>query len=241
MKSTFVSLAFASLTVIVGPAGAAVVGQVDTFQNGTTQNWVAGGGPNQQVPPVPPTVQLTGGPAGAGDAFLVVTAVGGNGPGSRLTTFNIFNQWADNYLTNGIAGISMDLINLGQTVLTIRFEFENPFAGGDEAVTNAEAVLNPGSQWTRFLFPIGLNQLTALDGTVAGALGNTTVLRIIHATTETDAEPVVGQLGVDNITAVAVPEPSTLYILTAGLLLLGTMRRRPVLSRMPRVDIDWSD
>jgi hypothetical protein len=175
-------------------------------------------------PPVPPHNVPSGGPAGAGDAYLEIQSFGGGAggnpvPGSRLTAFNIFGQWAGNYLTNGIAQIEMDLNNLGQTDLVIRLEFESPFqATMDEAVTNAGVALPAGSGWIHAVFPIGLTDLTALEGTVAGALGNTTVLRIIHAPGLTDSVPIAGLLGVDNISA--VPEPATLLITAAGLTLL---------------------
>lgn len=215
-----------ALTLLVSSAAAATIGQIDTFQNGTTQGWIAGGGPLMQNPPVPPFVQLSGGPAGANDAFLVVTSGGGNGPGSRLTTYNIFGQWADNYLTNGVSGIAMDLINLGPTTLTIRLEFENPFAGADFAVTSTGITLAAGSGWTHAVIPITASQLAPVEGTVNGALGNTTVLRILHAPGATEAVPIVGVLGVDNIAAVTVPEPATAGTAAFTLLALAAFARR---------------
>jgi hypothetical protein len=116
----------------------------------------------------------------------------------------------------------VDLKNFGATALTIRFEFENPFAGGDDAVTNTGFTLPAGSDWMHALFPVGLTELTALDGTVAGALANTSVLRMIHAAGLNEAESIAGQIAVDNITALgairAVPEPGTLYLSAAGLM-----------------------
>jgi len=166
-------------------------------------------------------VVLSGGPAGASDAYLEITSSGGSGPGSRLTAFNIFAQWSDNYLRNGVTGITMDLINLGSTDLTIRLEFEDPFSalGGDFAVTNTGFNLAPNSGWQRASFPIGLGSLTAVGGTVAGALGNTALLRILHAPGPTDAVPVAGVLGVDNITA--VPEPGAVFLTGLGLAVLA--------------------
>ena len=56
--------AFATVAILaVGVpalAGAAVVGQTDRFESGTTEGWFAGGGPFGQVPPVPPQVVGTG-------------------------------------------------------------------------------------------------------------------------------------------------------------------------------------
>jgi hypothetical protein len=223
--------AFLWLCSMSPSAEALNVGQIDTFESGTTEGWTAGGGPLGQTPPVPPTVASTGGPNGVDDAFLAITAQGGVGPGSRLTTFNIFGQWAGNYLTSGLGFIAMDLNNLGQTELTIRLEFENPFAGGDAAVTNAGTTLAPGSGWTHAIFPFGLGELTALSGTVGGALANTSVLRLIHASGLTVGEPVVGVLGIDNIEALAasVPEPAAIFAIGVGLIVfaaLGARRRQ---------------
>ena len=218
-------------------ARAVAIGHTDTFQSGTTQNWVAGGGPLLQNPPVPPHVLLSGGPAGASDPFLVLTSSGGAGPGSRLTAFNILAQWADNYLTNGVSAIEMDLRNLGPTVLTIRLEFENPFGGGDRAVTNFGMTLAPGSDWTHALFPVSLNELTPLSGTVADALANTTVLRILHASGPTDPQPIAGVLGIDNIAATgniaAVSEPATIWIALTALMFFTLLRSRAMSRRYP--------
>jgi hypothetical protein len=216
-----------ALIIGLGVSAAAVtIRQIDTFQSGTTKGWVAGGGPVMQNPPGPPFVQPSGGPGGAGDQFLVITSQGGDGAGSRLTAFNIFGQWADNYLTNGIAGIAMDLRNLGTTELTIRLEFENPFSGGDEAVTNTGVTLAPGSLWMHAVFPVGIQRLTAVEGTVAGALENTTVLRIIQAPGLPDSEAIAGVLGVDNIAA--VPEPAT------GMLIAVSLLAVPIRKAIPR-------
>jgi hypothetical protein len=85
-------------------------------------------------------------------------------------------------------------------------------------VSNTGITLSPGSGWTHAVFSLNPANFTALSGTVAGALGNTTVLRILHASGPTAAEPIAGLLGVDNIAA--IPEPSTILITAAGLTLL---------------------
>ena len=54
-------------------------GQVDTFEGGTTQGWVVG----DPSHPAPPTNIATGGPAGAGDNYLQLTAVGGGAAAER--------------------------------------------------------------------------------------------------------------------------------------------------------------
>jgi len=122
----------------------------------------------------------------------------------------------------------MDLRNLGDSELTIRLVFESPFAAPPNfAVTNTGFTLGARSDWTHVLFPIGVGDLTPLFGSsVTGALGDTTVLRIQHSTGATDAQPIAGILGVDNISA--VPEPATTAMVVAGLVLMQAAARRRV-------------
>ncbi len=205
------------------PVQGLLLGQVDTFEDLTTDGWFAGGLGLGQVPPTPPAVVADGGPTGNGDAFMVVTAQGGNGPGSRLVAIN-GQQWAGDYLGAGIGGISMDLRNLGQTALTIRLLFEDPVAAPpiDEGVGTLAISLAAGSGWTHAFLPVSPSALTMLSGDASTLLGNVTLLRIIHSTAA-DAEPIAGVLGVDNIRAEAarLPEPGSLVLMLTGLLALA--------------------
>lgn len=208
----------------------AVLNQTDTFQTGLN-NWFAGGLGMGQTPPVPPSVMTSGGPAGAGDAFMIVTASTPTGAGSRVVAIN-GAQWAGNYLAAGIGSIAIDLKNLGNTALTIRLLFEDPMGAppADEAVTNFGAVLPVGSGWMHFTFPTAPASLTALDGSATAALTNATLLRIINAPAVGDAVQQLGVLGVDNITArgpvASVPEPSTVLLALTGLAAAGLLRRK---------------
>jgi hypothetical protein len=210
---------------------AAAVGIKDTFQNGTTNNWFAGGLGLGQLPPTPPQVVNTGGPAGAGDQFLMITGTGiPNAPGSRIVALN-GAQWSGNYTAAGIFALEMDLKNLGQTPLTIRLQFEDPVAGPpvDEAVTTFGAFLPVGSGWTHVAFQLSPASLTSIFGSPAIALSNTTLLRIIDSPTPGEAVTIAGVLGVDNITAVAAPETSSLLLLATSLIALVAICRRPSL------------
>lgn len=218
----------AALGTLAAPAGAVVVGQVDTFGDGTTAGWFAGGGPSGGRPPAPPTVISNGGPGGQGDAYLQLSSTGSMGPGGRLVGMNAA-QWAGDYLAAGITGIQMDLRNLGTTDLSLRLYFEDPIPGPpvNEAVTAFAADLPAGGDWTRVLFPVTGADLVALAGDIPTLLAGTTVLRLFHGTAaDFPGEPIAGLLGVDNVRAVGeLPEPSSLALLATALGLLGARLR----------------
>lgn len=229
------ALLTASLVTLVVSAGLAMsagaqitAGQRDDFQNGTTQNWRVGilGAPN----PVPPVNVPTGGPAGADDRYLKLTSIGGNGAGSKLTVINLGGQWAGNYLAAGITGISFNAINLGATNLFLRILLEDPLLGPPVNVA-ASATAQPlavGSGWTPMFFPLfGPNGLTALSGNLNTLLTGVTAIRIFNSPTLSDTGPaIVAQLGVDNVTAVATPEPRSMVLVGTGVLLLILRRAR---------------
>ena len=174
--------------------------------------------------PAPPANVATGGPAGAGDHFLQLTAVGGIGAGNRLTVINPA-QWAGDYEAAGVTGIAMDVFNPGNTNLALRLLFEDPFPPSNQAVSSSAIPLPAGSCWTHVVFPITPGDVTAVLGSVDAALSNATTIRIFHATTAAfPGDPIVAQLGVDNIRA--VPEPSVAMLLALALGGLAIGRRR---------------
>ena len=204
-------------------ADAVTIGLTDTF-NGGLQNWTTSLGPGGGVPPVGPTRISSGGPGGAGDAYMALTAIGGcDRPGCRLVAMNPA-QWAGDYLAAGVTRIDMDLINLGSTALTIRLLFEDPLLAppADEAVTTFGALLPVGSGWTHVGFDVSPAALTTLLGSNTTLMSNVTIMRIIHAPAAGEPVSVVGSVGVDNIRA--VPEPLT--ILLGATALAGIAARR---------------
>ncbi len=221
------------LVCLPSVSSALTIGLIDTFQDGTTQNWrinlLGDGAP----PPAAVPVNIpNGGPAGAGDAFLQLTAVGGNSSGGRLTVLNPA-QWAGDYLGLDIHHIAMDVINLGTTDLHLRLEFEDPTIGPPENIAfSTDAIVVPaGAGWTHVVFPIAPQFLTAGLGSVETTLTQTTILRLYHSVLPNFPNPVfpieavVAQLGVDNIEAIA-PEPATLLLFGAGLAAFGARRVR---------------
>lgn len=216
-------------------AQAAVIGQIDTFEDGTTQGWTVAVGPNGGVVPSPPTNIATGGPGGVDDNYLRLTSSGAPGAGGRLTALN-FSQWAGDYLAAGIGAIEMDVRNFGNTDLALRLYFENPvMAPPTHSAFSSNAItLVAGSGWTHVVFPIAPSDLTAGIGNVNDALAQVTIMRILHgAAAAVPGEPIAGLLGIDNIRALAavpVPEPATMSLLASGLAAAASaraLRRRP--------------
>jgi hypothetical protein len=198
---------------------------IDDFEDGTTQGWTVGTGTiPPPVNPAPPVNVSTGGPTGAGDAFLQLTALGGEGPASRLSVMNI-SQWTGDYLAAGITGIAMDVNNFGPTELTLRLLLVNfsaiPGPPTDIAWTLSPVIVPAGSGWVSVEFDLSGVNLFAPVGTPAGALSDVNELRLFHNPDPAfggpgvGAPPVVASLGIDNIRG--VPESSP----TLPLLLLG--------------------
>ena len=217
---------------------AVTLGVVSDFETGD-QGWGPGAGrifPN----PNPPVVETSGGPSGAGDAFLRVIANGGEfaaiapaytggglgGPGSKLIVFNESSDWIGDYTSAGVAAVEFDIKNLTTAILSIRVEIEGAGTGGT-FVTSAGQSLAALADWTHLRIPIGPGDLTG-GHDVAAALSNVSKIRIMHnpsATTSSLAPPIAAQIGIDNVTAAPVPEPSTALLTGAGLLVLAATRR----------------
>ncbi len=177
-------------------------GQVDDFQDGTTQNWFVGG-PH----PFPPE-NMPGGPGGDSDRFLLLTAIGNDGPGSRLAVANGL-QWAGDYSGAGVARIGMYLRNFSDVDLYIRLLLANPMGGPstDAAITDASMV-PAGSDWTYAEFSVAAEDLIVLLGDVDVLLGNVTELRIFHNPNPLyPPDPVLARLGVDQIQAAGGANP----------------------------------
>jgi hypothetical protein len=207
----------------------------DTFEDGTTQGWVVnllGSGSH----PAPPENVDTGGPLGVDDNFLLLTAVGGTGNGSRLSAIN-GSQWADDYIAAGVTALTMDVNNFGPDDLFLRLAFEDPIPGppANIAFSSDPIFLEAGTGWTTVTFPVGVGFLTAGLGDVETALHNTTLIRIYSSEADNFPNPVspidsvTVQLGVDNITAVtsvtAIPEPATLLLVGSGMWAAAAIRR----------------
>jgi hypothetical protein len=201
-------------------ASAVSVGVLDDFEDGGTEGWDNGG-----LAPNPLNV-ATGGPAGTGDAFLRLGSSGGSGPGSRLVVFNRLEDWTGDYTAAGVAGITLDVNNLGATDLVLRLLLADgaPASPTNSAMT-AGIALPAGSGWTRIAFSLAPEDLLLRNGSIAAALEGVTELRLYHAPAASYPGPgIVASLGVDNVRA--VPEPGSGVLLAAGALALCATRAR---------------
>ena len=220
--------AFALLASMAAPRGASAVtlGQVDDFEDGTTQGWVVA---LQGATPPAATLPVnvgTGGPAGANDNFLRLTSLGNYGPGGKLVAINL-SQWTGDYVTANVLGISASVINLGATDVSLRFYVSDADGGPptNAAISTQAIVLPSGSGWTNVLFPISASDLTATFGSAGAALADAREIRILHALAASfPPENKTAQVGLDNLTA--VPEPGTGLLLGLGLVALTARRAR---------------
>jgi hypothetical protein len=229
MKQRVVILLLATMLASPALLKSVTVGEVDTFTGGL-EGWGVPG-----AHPSPPQVIANGGSGGLNDAYLQVVALGGNGPGSRLSVQN-FGQWAGDYFAAGISAIVMDVNNFGPEDLYLRLLFANlsNLPASVDAAISADGVLVPsGSGWVRAIFPVAPSALLAMPGSISSALSNATELRIFHNPAPffggpgTGAPSVIATLGIDNITA--VPEPSAAWFVAGGLAVLGLWRLQPLL------------
>lgn len=203
------------------PANAITLGQVDDFENLTTQSWII------SIDIENPSNVPDGGPNGAGDAFLQYSSTGGSGPGSRLIFYNT-DQWTGDYVAAGVTGIAADVKHVAGTEpieLRVAFGPSSNAASGSWFASTAPIVLQPGSDWQSVVFPLdeaSLTQVRGLDayGSVISSVGG---LRILSSSApDNKGDAFIATLGIDNIEAIGVPEPAAaLLAVIAGAAMLG--------------------
>src|ERR1035437_4099913 len=187
---------FAAVNFLTAAAFAVTANQVDNFQDGTTQNWISGS--LNQIQPV----VLSGGFGGASDKFLRVVSNGSATAGGKLVVFNI-SQWSGNYNSANIVNISMRVRNSGTSPLKLRMGF-NGSAGWFISINPVN--LPADGVWKQISFPLHPADLTG-TGDANTTLSGVTQFRILHnSIADYRGEPVVAQLDVDDITAVALTQ-----------------------------------
>jgi hypothetical protein len=191
---------------------AVAIGQIDTFQNATTQSWTNGGVPD-------PINVATGGPAGSGDRFLEIQS-GTFGGGSRLVAFNR-NQWTGNFSSAKVSKIAVDLKNLGtsSTPLSIRLALRSgTSSSGTPGYASTTAFSLPHDNlWHHTVFLLGSANLTAINNPspLSTFLQSVAEFRLLSAPSPSLlGDSTSGQFGVDNLQAVA--EPSSIIAAVVG-------------------------
>jgi hypothetical protein len=209
-----------ALVFFVRPASALVFGQIDNFEDGTTMGWANG------VPGALVNIN-TGGPAGANDNYLQLTA-DGVGQGGRLTTFNL-QQWLGNYVGQGVTTIEIDLRNQGSVNLSIRLAFKSQNQPNAPGYLSLPVLLPIGSGWQHFSISLTAANLIPIGGPAAyntffsSGVGDARIIHEVGATT-LNGDFIVGQVGIDNIHA--VPEPASATLVIGSLLALVARRCR---------------
>ena len=135
-------LAFVTILAIATVSANPILGQSDTFSTTSTLNWTNG------APATDPLVISTGGPAGAGDGYLQVTA-NNSGSAGKLTIFNR-SQWAGDFSAAGIFSIEMDLANFGASALSLRVALKSgTFSNSPGFLSTTAFALSADGQWHR--------------------------------------------------------------------------------------------
>ncbi len=190
-----------TLACAASTAWGVTVGQLDDFEDGTTMGWAQGG-----AGPFPKNV-TTGGPGGADDHFLQNDASGRPGQGGRQVMFNR-DQWTGDFTAAGVIAVTADVINLGDTPMSLRLALDVDQQRGsrDRIVSTAAVEVPAGSRWMSVTFPATPDDFKLLSGTsVANTLANVGYFRIFHNPNVSFPPPPLGSsLGIDNIMAVGL-------------------------------------
>jgi autotransporter-associated beta strand protein len=191
-------LAVAALGVVgvsSSTSKAVTLGQLDTFNDGTLDNW-DGGDTLANVG--------TGGPAGVGDKYLSAKTTGSpGGPGSHLATDNTV-QWPGNYSAAGIIDVSVDMLNPNAVVLPMRVVLFGP---SGERWTSAVADSVPADGvWHHEVFSLLQPDLLEVSGSTAYSATITAVSRLMFRydpTASSGGAVFNGSIGIDNVLAIS--------------------------------------
>jgi hypothetical protein len=154
------------------------VGQVDDFQDGTTESWLGA-----QVEAV-----ADAGPNGAGDTALRASATGSPfGANGKLIVYNDTDAWTGSWTAAGVAQISLDVRNPNALPLVMRLAIAGPDGfmgggGGDVHATDGIEIAADNA-WHSITFDVLADDFTALTTQypdVSLALADVTHFRVLH-------------------------------------------------------------
>lgn len=231
------------LVLCASAASAITLGQLDDFEDGTTEGWSEG-----LFSPNPPINMSTGGPEGAGDNYLSNTSSGEFlTAGGRMLMFNT-TTWTGNFVAAGVTMVHLRLANFGTTPLAVRVAFEG--AVSQMASTTAFA-LPPDGVWYVATFGLGPADLTVVGGvaTTTAILSDVTMMRILSRAGGPgwQGDEIAGTLGVDRIEAAAAsgvgdpPAPTAARLLAAPNPFTGSTLIQFTLDRSGPLRVDVFD
>jgi hypothetical protein len=188
------------------------LGQKDTF-SGSLLGW-------SQGPNAPGPALASGGPGGADDQYMQITATG-FGPGGRITVFNR-EQWTGNYNAAGVARIELDLLGPTSNAqnLMIRIAFKSGtdlFSPG--YVSTTPFVLPNDGQWRHAVFDLTAQSMTAVGGPAPFEqfMNSPVEMRILHSSSPVlNGDFINAVLGIDNVLASPIPEPTSVLAAAAA-------------------------
>jgi hypothetical protein len=176
---------------------------VDNFESeATTLGWTGGASP---------THIASGGPAGAGDAFLQITTTAFG----HLATYTDAAEWTGDYAAIGAARITVDLMSPPTSApLPVRVVLFGPSDTSNRwTSTDAQIVPNDGV-WRTYTYGLASSDLTSVSGfaTYSQMMANVVRMMLRFDPDGPDASgPTVpipgGTLNIDNITLAAAAEP----------------------------------
>lgn len=204
-KSTAViSASVITFLTIGASSGAVTIGQIDDFQDGTTQGWV-----NSLSMSTAPSNQANSGPGGVGDNALFGLV------GGAPDVYSIGNstQWAGDYVAAGITTITFDIYNLGDSAFDLGI-----LINGGTAATFSVPVPVSGAWASKSI------DLTTLVFGSSSTLSNVVSIELVSLSGGVVTS--VGALDVliDNIQA--VPEPSVALFSVLTFASMTLVRRR---------------
>ncbi len=193
---------FAAMLAAPSTAFAIEIGDIDDFEDGSTQGWRKGGNST-----MPTTNIATGGPSGQNDNYVQVVSTGGSGPNSKLVILKK-TKWTGDYTAAGVTEIGMYFRNTGNSMLFMRIALRGGVGGRSWYATSQAFQLPPDDVWREASFSIGESDLTLVPemGTpqsVTAVLSNVTEIRILSSESGPDfrGDTVAATLGVDDIEA----------------------------------------
>ena len=210
-----------ALLALARPAAAITGGQVSNFQDGSLQGWVTGANA-----PLPTNV-ATGGPAGAGDRYILVQ------PLSHLAVFNPSTDWSGNYQSAGVLDVGVDFLNPNANTAANLAKMRVVLFGptGSRWTSSSFVTVPTDNLWHHYTFSLRQSDLTEVLGSDPYATTFTGVTQIMFRHDDGTSPPGVGggtpftgNIGVDNVAAI-VPEPVGLAGIIASAMILRRRRR----------------